>query len=202
MLHAGRSPTPTFSITQASGKQCRIDNDKKGGQMGVNQLHRANAHGILCPASTLFNHLRQMGAYMRCIPWKGISHSIQTGIEYFPDAYRSFFVSPSPLRHTVSCVFVGGRIGELLFQLSIAMVFGFAFAVINLASWSAFAEGVLRRIGRLLWSMYVDDGCLVDLVKAGVSGQQLARVLWEAIGSPVAPKETKLMSSSNPFLQV
>ena len=48
------------------------------------------------------------------------------------------------------------------FMLGYAMFFGYSSAVIQFGRYSKFLEALGRRIGQLLWSMYVDDGSLQD----------------------------------------
>ena len=55
--------------------------------------------------------------------------------------------------------------------------------------WLKFLEAAGRVICALLWSMYVDDGNLVDLAKAEGSGQTLIGVLFAELGTP--PKASK-----------
>ena len=63
-------------------------------------------------------------------------------------------------------------------------------------------EGTCRRLGALLWSMYVDDGHLTDLAVARGSGQALGQLILALFGTPVAPKKTQALAPTGEFLGV
>ena len=60
----------------------------------------------------------------------------------------------------------------------------------------------MRRLGGLLWSMYVDDSNVVDLKAAMGKGQALGGIIFEMLGTPIAPKKRQPMATTGDFLGV
>ena len=92
--------------------------------------------------------------------------------------------------------------GELRFYQMLAALFGQGSSVYSFERWSAFLEAVPRRLLGLLWSMYVDDGSLVDLAQAKGSGQALLHAFFDAIGSGLSEAKRIWMSQESTFLGV
>lgn len=65
--------------------------------------------------------------------------------------------------------------GELRLQMWTTL-FGLPSSVIQFGRWSHF----LQAVAALMWSMYVDDGLLVDAATAKCEGQELAAVIFAA----------------------
>ena len=191
---------PSFCHVQPCGKKRRIDDAKCGMQ---NEFIAYSERGHLCTAfqpALCARLVAEEAAH--CGPAVlGTLGGLQSGCDDLPNAFRAVPGRPEDLWANVVAV-RHPRSGEWRFQIVWALLFGLASSVIQFGRWSHFLQAVLRRIGSLLWSMYVDDGSLVDALTAGQAGQELASVLFEALGSPLAPHKRKPMASANDFLGV
>ncbi len=89
----------------------------------------------------------------------------------------------------------------MFFQLYAAL-FGFASAVYAFGRWSAFLEACGRRIGQLLWAMYVDDGNLLDGASAKGSGQALIGEIFKLLGASLSSETRTPMALENEYLEL
>ena len=83
-----------------------------------------------------------------------------------------------------------------------AALFGFESAVYSFGRWSTFLEAMCRRLGAVLWSMYVDDGQLTDLAEARHFGQLVVHNIFEASGARLAEEKRTWMADSGDFLGI
>ena len=96
-----------------------------------------------------------------------------------PDAFRSIPIVPEHLRHN-NVMIRHPETRAVKFVRVLAALFGQGSAFFNFERWSAFLEAAPQRLLWLLWTMYVDDGQLTDLVAAKGEGRRAgvgARVL-------------------------
>ena len=115
------------------------------------------------------------------------------------DAFRSIPTKRDHLRHTG--VAAKDPITQLVKFIQLyAALFGFESAVYAFGRWSAFLEAAGRRIGQLLWSIYVDDGDLIDLAAAKGSGQALIGTMFQLMGAELRAKKRHLMDPTGEFL--
>ena len=118
-----------------------------------------------------------------------------------PDAFRSIPIREEDLRNNIVAV-KHPKTGQVMYALFYAALFGFESAVYSFGRWSMFLEAMTRRLGALLWSMYVDDGNLVDLEEAECEGQLLTHAIFEACGARLSSEKRISMSAKNDFLGV
>ena len=78
-----------------------------------------------------------------------------------------------------------------MFQIVWATLFGLSSSVKHFARWSHSLQAIARRIIQLMWSMYVDDGSLVDAEAARESGQQAAASMFQDMGTQLAVEKRK-----------
>ena len=127
--------------------------------------------------------------------------ALETGGEDIPDAFRTTPTKRSHYRHNI----VGVRHpkdGKAYFVQMYAALFGYESSVYGFGRWSAFLEAAGRRIAQLVWTMYVDDGYLIDLQSARGSGQHLIHVLFELLGTHLSkePGKHRPIEPSGDFL--
>jgi hypothetical protein len=191
---------PSFCITQASGKQRRIDDAKRGGH---NSATVYSETGRMCTAF-------QPGVVARLVAeavgdgGEGVVRmlgGLETGGEDMPNAFRNIPVHPGD--HDVNIIAVRHPSTHVWhYQLVWAALFGYSSAVISFGRWSVFLQAVCRRLAQLLYSMYVDDGILVDGRCARGAGQALVHAVFEAVGAPLAEEKRTAMASQGTFLGV
>ena len=83
-----------------------------------------------------------------------------------------------------------------------AALFGYESAVYGFGRWSDFFEAAGRRICMLLWSMYVDDGTLIEPSEAATEAQTLINDMFNTLGFPLADKKRILVANEGDFLGV
>ena len=89
-----------------------------------------------------------------------------------------------------------------MFVQMYSLLFGFESAVNQFSRWSKFLEAAGRVVLGTLWSMYVDDGNIVDFKAAKGSGQSSIHTLFDCLGSPLDLAKRELMSDKCVFLGV
>eukprot|EP00972_Heterocapsa_arctica_P027031 3975900-Heterocapsa_arctica.AAC.1 len=127
--------------------------------------------------------------------------SIESGGEDMPDAFRTIPIAPQDLDVNVIAI-ENPDTGVWHYQVVWAALFGFASAVVSFARWSAFLQAAGRRIAMLAFSMYSDDGLLLDSAIAKGAGQQLLHVLFECIGAPLSVEKRTAMATVAQFLGI
>ena len=195
----GWSPIPSFCITQADGKQRRIDNGRSGGQ---NSATAYTETARLCSAFQPGLHAKLLfgaAASAGMSDEMGQMHVV-TGGEDLPDAFRSIPCDPEDLN--INIVAIKRADGTTMYQQLDAMLFGLSAAVIQFGRWSRFLEAAIRRFLAILWSMYVDDGTLMDLQVAKAAGQAAIGQVFALFGAPLADRKRLPMAAINPFLGV
>ena len=70
----------------------------------------------------------------------------------------------------------------------------------NLNRTSKFLEAVMRRVAKLLVSLFYDDCACIDIVKVGYSGQELLIDISKLIGFPFADNKRQRVSVTGDFL--
>ena len=193
------APVPSFCHTQPCGKQRRIDDAKKGRQ---NQAIAYTEKGHLCtafqPATCARLVVQEAGQGSERLRALG---GLRSGCDDMPNAFRSIPAAPQDLDVNVVAVQHPDS-GQWMFQIVWATLFGLSSSVMHFARWSHFLQAIARRIIQLMWSMYVDDGSLVDAEAAGESGQQAAASMFQDMGTPLAVEKRKKMSVRNDFLGI
>ena len=191
---------PSFCHVQPCGKKRRIDDAKCGQQ---NAFIEYSERGHLCTAfqPALCARLVSEEADAAGVDAPTLLQGVTSGCDDLPNAFRAVPGRPEDLWANVVAV-RHPQSGEWLFQIVWALLFGLASSVIQFGRWSHFLQAVMRRIGGAMWSMYVDDGVLIDAACAQQSGQDLASEFFAALGSPLAPHKRKCMAAENDFLGV
>jgi len=125
----------------------------------------------------------------------------ESGGEDMPNAFRGI---PTLVEHLVHNIVAAKNpvTGKLEFFQMYAALFGFESSVYAFGRWSAFLQAAGRRVGMLLWSMFVDDGNLIDLAEAKGEGQNLVGTLFRLLGAPLAKEKRVLMNVENDFLGI
>ena len=85
---------------------------------------------------------------------------------------------PSDLYHNIVAA---KATGEVRYLQVYAELFGFESGVYGFGRWTVFLEGAWRRIGMLLWSMYVDYGALVEPAESVTAAQSLVDTIFELL---------------------
>jgi len=191
-------PVPSFCHVQPGGKKRRIDDAKKGKQNSAIQYTES---GHLCSATqpAVCAQMLCRACERRGQTLMNATGGLVSGTDDLPNAFRAIPVRPSDLWANVVAV-RNPDTAVWHFQVVWATLFGLASSVIQFGRWSHFLQAVCRRIGTLMWSMYVDDGLAVDTVLSRGKGQQLAATLFEIIGAPLAQTKRKSMCAVTTFL--
>jgi len=189
---------PSFVHTQPCGKMRRIDNAKRGGQNRATRvqekIHLCSAFQPAVGARLLAQELSKQGEDISL--WQ-----IESGCEDLPDAYRGLPCTMEDL--CVNLVTIKQPTTKSRFFVQMyALLFGYESAVNQFGRWSKFHEAVGRCILMMMWSMYVDDGNVLDFVKAEKKGQNLINTYFTTIGTPLQEDKRVLMSSECTFLGI
>ena len=83
-----------------------------------------------------------------------------------------------------------------------AALFGFETAVCSFGRWSAFLEAARRRLCTVLWTMYVDDGALIEFTRAAPRSQELINAFFTALGALLFADERTQMAPQDDVLGV
>ena len=196
-------PTPCFCHTQANGKRRRIDNAKRGGKNRLtSRAEKFTMNSAVSPAVAV----RVIYQVAEAIGGKELvadmqRRALETGAEGIPDAFRTIPTRRSHYRHNI----VGVRHpqdGRAYYVQMYAALFGYESSVYGFGRWSAFLEAIGRRIAQSVWTMYVDDGNVIDLQSARGRGQHLIHVLFELLGTKLSDEVGKRrpMEPSGDFL--
>lgn len=147
----------------------------------------------------LCTQLRSQCAEAAGIGLHTVTKGLQSGAADLLDAYRSIPVAAEDLPVNVIAAKCPHD-GKAYYQRMFAMTFGLTTAVFGFTRWSAFLEGACRRIGSLMWSMHLDDGCLADFEDTETTGQELVGHLFSLLGTPSAPAKQQPMHARNTCL--
>ena len=90
---------------------------------------------------------------------------VESGGEDMPNAFRGIATFAAHLIHNVVAAKCPTT-GVLMFFQLYAALFGFESSVYAFGRWSAFLQAAGRRLCMLLWSMFVDDGNIMDFEAA------------------------------------
>ena len=163
---AGWAGIPSFCHVQPNGKKRRIDN---GRAPKHNQATEYLETVTLCTAFHPALMGRLLVATMVALggPKREIDETeFESGTDDIPNAYRSMLVKHEHLRFNIVMVKepLGAAMpGRLWFCIMYAMLSGLSSSVVQLGWWSRFLEAFMRRIMWILWMLFVDDSCMVDL---------------------------------------
>ena len=191
---------PCFCHTQASGKKRRIDNAKKATQNRLTQrAEQFTMNNALIPAVAvrLVFALAETEVYSKGLD----STDFNSGGEDMPDAFRGMPTMKEHLIHNIVAA-NNPKTGELMFFQVYAALFGYEASVYAFGRLSALLQAAGRRMAMLLWSMYVDDGKLVDNETAKWSGQVLVGKLFNLLGTRFKKEKRVWMSKQNDFLGI
>ena len=184
------SGLPCFCVTQASGKSRRIDNGK------TSHTNKATGYSEKFSMNTAFAPAISAGALGAAVKELGAQsvlkfiRDLESGGEDIPDAFRTIPSLAAHLRHNIVLA-TDPSSGKLMAVQVYAALFGEGSSVFGFARWSAFLEAAPRRMLFLLWSMYVDDGRLIDCKSAKGRGQHLVNELFKELGCPSRPPSTR-----------
>ncbi len=190
--------TPRFMITQSTGKRRAIDDGKRGGQ---NAATFDDEKLVLCTAVQPVHAARALReeASRAGVEDLVAADHLETGGEDMPDAYRGVPCAPEDLAYNIVAVKPPDS-ESVLYQVMYGLMFGYSSAVKNFNRWSKFLEAAARRIAGVLWSMYFDDGNIIDFASAKGEGQRLVQVLFACCGQPLSPPKRQRMAAQGDFL--
>jgi len=192
-------PMPRFQHLQPNGKKRPIDDGKR------NHHNMASGYTETLDCVSAMQPAVHVSALVRVAQRKGISptqlaqHSVETGGEDIPDAYR--WVPSAPREAHVNVVGIySSEVQDARYQVIYGQVFGKSSAVIAFHRIQRFLQSLPRRWLALLLSLYFDDGTLQDLSVARGRGQRYMRALYRMIGVPLSTEKQTNLTSTCDFL--
>jgi hypothetical protein len=126
-------------------------------------------------------------------------HSLETGGEDVPNAYRWVPADPSEAYANVVGVW-NGTTQEHKYQVIWGQMFGRSAAVTNFHRLQRLVVAMMRRWLGLLFTMYYDDATLQDLGCATGRGQRCCRALFRLLGWPLAAHKAVDLCGGTDFL--
>ena len=173
-------------VTQASGKQRRIDDAKKA---------LLNAHSNVCEKLRLVSALlpvlivklmvryamRTNPAFLRAAVAGRVR--AQSGGDDQPDAYRHIPTDPVDLDVSNVSVY-DSELEQFVFQEVRGPLFGEESTVHNYHRWQPLLTATVRRWIAVPWGTYFDDSSVVDLSTAAGAGQRGGRAVFREFGAP------------------